>query len=165
VRKAGLASYGGLRRDIASSGAKASFASKGTPRRNAVGSTRGVALLALACCLAIALWESLSDRLIPVMSLSVAFIWGAGIVLIGQPRRSHTSFGDIAIGTLRSLWAWLPCFLWGRYCWLIGGMLVLGLAILLFGVGAFVAEGQTFNGVGFFLLGLGLMSFGCLATS
>jgi hypothetical protein len=71
-------------------------------RRKRQGATRwarSVAFIALIAYLAVALWGSLTKGPTLVMILSVAFLWGAGVVLMWSTLRSRRRIGEVAIGT------------------------------------------------------------------
>jgi hypothetical protein len=74
----------------------------GLLRRERQGATRwarGLAIFALAAYLAVALWGSVARWPILIMTLSVAFLWGAGVLLMWSTLKSRRPISVIALGT------------------------------------------------------------------
>src|SRR5215217_2060107 len=116
--------------------------SAGLLRRERYGTTRAraMALLALTGYLAVTVWGSVTGWPLAVMSLSVAYLWETGVMLMWSTLRSRTHVDYVAMGTV--------CLLVGSAFPLLGIMnpldawrlgMVEGLirvAFLLLGVGA-----------------------------
>jgi hypothetical protein len=107
----------------------------GLLRRERQGSTRwarGLAFIALAAYLAVAVWGSLTEWPTAVMILSVAFLWGAGIVLMWSTLRSQIQLGLVANGT-STLLLGSGVMLWGVAVRLEGSRMA-GTILLIFGI-------------------------------
>jgi hypothetical protein len=152
----------------------------GLLRRERHGSTRwarGLALLALFGYLAVALWGWMTRWPLPVMILSVAFLWGAGVLLMWSTLRSRAALDKVALGTACLLvgsavlvgsgtgfWnAPTRYEVWGLL-WAVVSLLV-GVAFLL-GGGAFLLLGTAFLlrkprfGVAFLIGSFGVLVLG-----
>jgi hypothetical protein len=107
----------------------------GLLRRERQGSTRwarGLAFIALAAYLAVAVWGSLTEWPTAVMILSVAFLWGAGSVLMWSTLRSQIQLGLVANGT-STLLLGSGVMLWGVAVRLEGSRMA-GTILLIFGI-------------------------------
>jgi hypothetical protein len=138
----------------------------GLLRREREGATRwarGLAFLALAAYLAVAIWGPAAEGPTPVMILSIVFLWGAGVVLIWSTLLSRRRIGEIAIGTSALLVGSAYLFvagglllnLLGSHLRLVATATLLlgGIACLLFGIGVLLYR-AAFLGVAFILFGI-----------
>jgi hypothetical protein len=141
----------------------------GLLRRERQGSTRWarvLALLALGAYLAVAVWGSRANWPTAVMLLSVAFLWGAVIVLLWSTLRARRSAAEIATATAFLLLG-SAGMLWGLADQLHGSslaggaLLLLGIAYLVIGV-ALLLQKAALAGVGNIVLGVALIAAGNL---
>jgi uncharacterized membrane protein HdeD (DUF308 family) len=129
-------------------------------RHGATRWARSLASLALLGYLAVAVWGSITGWPLLVMILSVAFLWGAGVLLMWSTLRSRRDLEGVAFGT--------ACLLGGSSALLAGVASLLdistlvGVPLLLIGVALLVAAvsellGKSLYGVVIVLLGLAIL--------
>jgi hypothetical protein len=144
----------------------------GLLRRERHGATRwarGMALLALAAYLGVAVWGSLT-KWPPTLAmvLSVAFLWGAGVLLIWTTLLSSRHISEVGLGASVLLLG-SSFLLLGSASLLTGGdpwlnllgvvFLVSGIGGVLYAIGVLLGR-AALRGVGFVIFGVSGLLFG-----
>ena len=79
-----------------------------------------MALLALTGYLAVTVWGSVTGWPLPVMILSLAYLWEAGVMLLWSTLRSRADLDHVAVGTACLLVGSALLLLGSRARWMHG---------------------------------------------
>jgi hypothetical protein len=110
---------------------------------------RGMTLLAVAGYLAVVAWGSVTGWPLPVMILSVAFLWEAAVMLMWSTLRSRAELDHVAVGTV--------CLLVGSAFSLLGVANLLDASTLGTVAGLLVRVAFLLLGAGALLLGVAIL--------